>query len=237
MKKGILDIKLMDRPVPRVSQSNDCANSSRLDNRAECFIIINTGLLSKTTKNLASLVSFQRAISMKFVLENPFTSDNIGLGRARNKVPSLVVGESSKFLFHGLAPVRIGESITTCAWQRGEDLGVQTEARLPVSNLPTGSHAMGVGYGWDGNSPSWKLGAVLDIARWRWDDGRSSRSGSLHRRCGRRAWCRRTPMVDMDDGRPVDRHLYILAQRVQEEQWVLKQPAQGAQWRPVRRAL
>ena len=208
MKKGILHIKLMDRPIPGMSQSDDYANCSRLDNRAECFIIINTGLLSKPAKNPASLVSIQRAISMKFVLENPFTGDNICLGRTRNEVPSVVVGESSKFLFHGLAPVRIGKSVATRARERGEDLGVQTEARLPEPDLPTGSHTMGIGDRWDGNSPSWKLGAVLDIVRWRWDDAGASKSGSLNRRLGRRAWCRRTPVVDVDDGRPVDRHLY-----------------------------
>jgi hypothetical protein len=91
MKKCVLHIKLMDRPVPGMSQREDGANRGWLDNGAESFSIINTGTLGETAKNPSSLVSVQRAISMKFVFENPFTGDHICLGRTRDEIPSVVI--------------------------------------------------------------------------------------------------------------------------------------------------
>jgi hypothetical protein len=67
--------------------------------------------LSETPKNPTSLVSVQRTISMEFVFENPLASNNIGLGEARNKISSVILHESSIFIFHGMAPVGISEGI------------------------------------------------------------------------------------------------------------------------------
>jgi len=49
---------------------------------------------------------------MELVLENPFSSNNVSLGRAGDEVPSVVVLKSCIFIFHGLAPMRISKSIT-----------------------------------------------------------------------------------------------------------------------------
>jgi len=113
MEKGVLHIELMNRPVPRVSQSEDSANCSGLDNRIEHFIIVNTGALGETTKDPASLVYVQRAIGMELLFEYLFFGDHIGLGRPRNEIPSVVVHKSSIFVLHGLTPVAIGKSMTT----------------------------------------------------------------------------------------------------------------------------
>jgi hypothetical protein len=91
MEENVLHIKLMDRLVPRVSQSDDGANSSWLDNGFESLIVINTKALCKPAKHPSSLVSVQRAISLKLVFENPFSSDHIRLSRARDEVPSVVL--------------------------------------------------------------------------------------------------------------------------------------------------
>ena len=113
MKESVLHIELMDRPVLRVSQSEDGANSSWLDDRTEGFIVINTGTLCKPAKHPSSFVSVQRTISMKLVFENPFAGDHIRLGRARDEIPSVVVQESSIFFFHSPTPMVIGKSVTT----------------------------------------------------------------------------------------------------------------------------
>jgi hypothetical protein len=57
MKKGVFDIKLVDRPGVRESKREDDANGGRFDDRTEGFIEINAGLLRKTTNNPTSFVS------------------------------------------------------------------------------------------------------------------------------------------------------------------------------------
>jgi hypothetical protein len=48
---------------------------------------------------------------MKFMFENPLAGDNISLGGARNKIPSVVRHESSIFFFHGMTPERISKGV------------------------------------------------------------------------------------------------------------------------------
>jgi hypothetical protein len=141
MKKRILDIELMNRPVPRMSKCEDCTDSCRLDNGTECFIIVNAWALSEASKDPASLVSVQRAISMKFMFENPLASDHVGLVGARNKIPGVVLHEGCIFIFHGATPVRICKGIATGPGNWRKSLGVE-DARLNVSRLPTSHHAM-----------------------------------------------------------------------------------------------
>ena len=124
MEESILHVELMDRPVPRVCQGEDSANGGWFDDRDEGLVVINTEALCKSAKDPTSLVSFQGTISMKLVFENPFSSDHIGLGRARDKIPSVVVQEGSEFFFHGLTPVRISKSITAGTRKWGQSLGV-----------------------------------------------------------------------------------------------------------------
>jgi len=111
LKEGILDVKLMNRPIPGVSYSEDRADSGRFDNRTEGFIVVNTGALSEATKNPTSFVSLQRTISVEFMFENPFSGDHVGIGGPRDKLPSVIVHEGIIFFFHGATPVRISEGI------------------------------------------------------------------------------------------------------------------------------
>jgi len=124
MEEGVLHIKLMDGPIPRVSQSEDGANSSGLDDGTESLIVINSGALCEPTEHPTSLVSVQGAISMKLVFEDPFPGDHICLGRPSNEIPSVVVQEGSEFFSHGLTPVRISKSITAGTRKWGQSLGV-----------------------------------------------------------------------------------------------------------------
>ena len=59
MEESVLHIKLMNQPILRVCHRDDCANSGRLNNRAEGFIVVNSGALSESLKYPTSLVSLQ----------------------------------------------------------------------------------------------------------------------------------------------------------------------------------
>jgi hypothetical protein len=84
MEEGILDIELVHRPRVRESQAEDDSDSSRLHNRAESFIIINTRTLSKTAQDPSSLVTIKSTICQELVPKNPFTSNNVDAGRLRH---------------------------------------------------------------------------------------------------------------------------------------------------------
>jgi hypothetical protein len=56
MQKRILHIELMDRPIMSESHCEHCTDGSRFDNRTEGLIKINSGALSETAENPASLV-------------------------------------------------------------------------------------------------------------------------------------------------------------------------------------
>jgi hypothetical protein len=43
------------------------------------------------------------------VLENSFTSDDVGANRARDKILGVVGDQGNKLFFHGVVPVRIDE--------------------------------------------------------------------------------------------------------------------------------
>jgi hypothetical protein len=164
MKESVLHVKLMNWPIPGVSQGEDGADSSWFDDRAECLVVVNTGALSEATKDPTGFVPVEKTISMKLVAEDPFSSDHICLSRTLNKVPSVVGMKSSTFLFHGLAPVWIGQSITEGAWKRGEYLRVQTNPWLVVARFAASLHAVGVD-GWrDGDDIRREWRARLDEA-------------------------------------------------------------------------
>jgi hypothetical protein len=56
-----------------------------------------------------SLVPFQGAIRVELVLEDPFVGDDVVDNRMREKVPSVVGGQSIIFFLHCTTPGRVGE--------------------------------------------------------------------------------------------------------------------------------
>jgi hypothetical protein len=65
-------------------------NRRRFDNRAEGFCEVNTRALCESPKNPPRLIPFQSAVSGELVLEDPLSSDNIGLAGTRHQVPSMI---------------------------------------------------------------------------------------------------------------------------------------------------
>jgi len=62
MQKGILHIKLMDRPMSRCGKAEDSANGSKLNHSTESLIIIYAMLLRKSTDNPSSFMTCKRII-------------------------------------------------------------------------------------------------------------------------------------------------------------------------------
>jgi len=79
VKKGILHIKLMNRPTTRESQREDCPHSSGLHNPAENLIEIHARPLGETPKNLASLIPLQGPVGGELVLEDPLVRHHVSL--------------------------------------------------------------------------------------------------------------------------------------------------------------
>jgi hypothetical protein len=103
VQERILHIELMNRSGAGDSQGEDGADRGRLDHRAEGLIVVDTRSLGEAVKNLASLVPFQGAVEIELVLKNPLASDDVGANGARDKIPSVVDDQGSKFFFHGAA--------------------------------------------------------------------------------------------------------------------------------------
>jgi hypothetical protein len=143
----------MNRPILGVSKSDDSADGGRLDDGTECFVVVHPGTLSKVAKNPAGFVAVKGAVSMELVPENPFPSNHICLSKTLNKIPGMVVMESSTLIFHGLVPVGISQSIAVRARDRGECLRMQGDTGLLVPGLVAGGHAVCV--------DDWRVGMAL----------------------------------------------------------------------------
>lgn len=105
MKKGILHIKLVNRPVLRESQSENCANCGEFNHRTESLIIVHTWTLNETPAYPPRLVALKSTICMKLVMEVSLASDAMSTRRTRNKITWDVGDQGLKFLFHALAAV------------------------------------------------------------------------------------------------------------------------------------
>jgi hypothetical protein len=99
----------MNRPGAGDGQREDGADCGRLDHRAEGLIVVDAGSLGEAAKNPASLVPFQGAVGIELVLENSLVGDDVGANGARDKIPSVVGDQGSKFFFHGTVPIWIDE--------------------------------------------------------------------------------------------------------------------------------
>ena len=70
VEESILDVQLMNRPMPRESQGQHCTNnSSWLNHRTESVGVVDARTLSETPENLASFITLQRTVSLEFVLK------------------------------------------------------------------------------------------------------------------------------------------------------------------------
>jgi hypothetical protein len=62
VEEGILDIELMDRPVPREGEGEDGANGGELDDVAEGLVVVHSGVLGEALKDPIVLIAVEGAI-------------------------------------------------------------------------------------------------------------------------------------------------------------------------------
>jgi hypothetical protein len=102
----------MNRSGAEDGQGEHGEDRGRLDHRAECLIVVDTGSLGEAAKNPVSLVPFQGAIRIKLVQENPLVGDDVGDNGVRDKILGGAGDQGSKFFFHGTTPIWIDEGGT-----------------------------------------------------------------------------------------------------------------------------
>jgi hypothetical protein len=107
MQESIFNIKLMNWPRRTNNKTKKNMNGLRTDNRRESLIESNTILLREPTTDPSCFISSKRTISMKFVMENLFTRNNISTGRFGNKTPSVILKKRIKLITHSRMTKRI----------------------------------------------------------------------------------------------------------------------------------
>jgi hypothetical protein len=65
-------------------------------------------------KDPTSLVPIESTINQELVLEDLFASDDVGVGRPRNKGPCVILDRCLVFLVHHDVPVSIIKGATIC---------------------------------------------------------------------------------------------------------------------------
>jgi hypothetical protein len=78
VEEGILDIKLMDRPVPREGVGEDGLNGGELDNEAKGLIVVHFGTMGEAPKDPTGLVAVEGAIRGQLVAKEPLAGDHVG---------------------------------------------------------------------------------------------------------------------------------------------------------------
>jgi hypothetical protein len=120
MEEDIFYVELLNGLGTRDSSSEHRANSGRFDNRAEGLIVVNTGALSETPKDLTGIVAIEGPISTELVHEDPLAGDNVGALRSGNQLLGPIADQASVFVLHSRTPMGIGKRNTSGGgdWRR-----------------------------------------------------------------------------------------------------------------------
>ena len=110
VEKGVRDVHLVHRPPARHRELEDGANRPWFDNRGEGVGEVDAGALTKAANHPAGLMTVKCAVRMELVLEDPLAGDDIGVARARNKLPRLVALQGIELLPHGREPQWVANS-------------------------------------------------------------------------------------------------------------------------------
>jgi hypothetical protein len=108
MEESILDIELINCPVPGEGEGENDPNGGELDNGAEGLVVVDSGALGEAPKDPTSLVAVERAIRGQLVAKNPFVGDHVGAWWTRHQIPG-VVGQQGRTLLHSATPVGVNK--------------------------------------------------------------------------------------------------------------------------------
>jgi hypothetical protein len=88
--EGILDIELMDRPVPGEGEGEDGSNGGELDDEAEGLVVVHSGALGEAPKDPTGLVAVEGAVRSHLVAKEPLFGDHVGVWWTWDQVPGVV---------------------------------------------------------------------------------------------------------------------------------------------------
>lgn len=128
MEEGILHVELPDGPVSGRSNAEDGADRGRLDDRAECFVVVDAFLLGEATNDPACLVPGEGAVGVELVFEQPLASDNVRTRRPGYEAPSAVVDQCLVLVRHRSTPIWIGQGTAIVRRDWRGDGGREAEA-------------------------------------------------------------------------------------------------------------
>jgi hypothetical protein len=128
MEEGILHIELLNRPVMEDSSGEHRAHGGRFLNWAESLVVVDSGALSETLKDPASLVAIEGPISTELVCEDSFVSDDVGTLRPWNKVPCPITHQGLVLIFNSRTPIGIDEGSADGGRDQGRDRGGEDES-------------------------------------------------------------------------------------------------------------
>lgn len=107
MKKGIVDVQLMNRPAIRHGKMQHNMDSGGLDHWTKSILKIDARALMKALGDQTGLVLVNSAIGVPFDTKHLFTTNKI-VNRLRwNKLPSSIANESITLSRHGSSPKRV----------------------------------------------------------------------------------------------------------------------------------
>jgi hypothetical protein len=78
VEEGILDIELMDRPVPGEGEGENGSNGGKLDDGAEDLIVVHSGALGEAPKDPTGLIAVEGAVRGQLVAKNPLVGYHVG---------------------------------------------------------------------------------------------------------------------------------------------------------------
>jgi hypothetical protein len=108
MEEGILDVELIDHPVPREGEGEDGLNGGELDDRTEGLIVVHSRALGETPEDPTGLVAVEGAICGQLMVKEPLVGDHVGAWWTQHQIPG-VVGQQGHVLLHSASGGRQGQ--------------------------------------------------------------------------------------------------------------------------------
>lgn len=96
----------------------------RLDNQAECLIVVDAFLLGEVADNPTCLMPSEGAVGVELMFEKPCASDNVCTRQSRYEAPSTVVDQCLVLVRHRSALIRISKGTTIVRWEGLGDKGM-----------------------------------------------------------------------------------------------------------------
>jgi hypothetical protein len=85
IEKGVLDIKLTDRPITRDNNVEDEANCFRLGKRIGSLVVVDAWALRVAADYPTSFATSKHAVRVELMTIDPLADDDVGTRWARNK--------------------------------------------------------------------------------------------------------------------------------------------------------